>query len=30
MSNHAQLIISAKEKNVSDVLGDYKNLQAKK
>ncbi|MEP7253097.1 MAG: transposase [Ginsengibacter sp.] len=29
MSNHVHLIISAKENNVSDVLGNFKNLQVK-
>ena len=30
MSNHAHLIISAKENNVSDVLGDFKKFTSKK
>ncbi|HWH63372.1 MAG TPA: transposase [Ginsengibacter sp.] len=30
MSNHAHLIISAKENNVSSVLGDFKNIRASK
>jgi putative transposase len=29
MSNHAHLIISAKENNVSDVLGDFKKFTSK-
>jgi putative transposase len=30
MSNHVHLIISAKENNVSDVLGDFKKFTSKK
>ena len=30
MSNHLHLIISAKENNVSDVLGDFKKFTSKK
>jgi REP element-mobilizing transposase RayT len=30
MSNHAHLIISANENNVSDVLGDFKKFTSKK
>jgi putative transposase len=30
MSNHVHLIISAKEKNLSDVLGDFKKFTSKK
>ena len=30
MSNHIHLIISAKENNVSDVLGDFKKFNGKK
>ena len=30
MSNHAHLIISAKENNVSDVLGNFKKFTSKK
>src|SRR6476660_9088790 len=30
MSNHAHLIISAKENNVSDVLGGFKKFTSKK
>src|SRR5688572_420618 len=30
MSNHAHLIISAKENNISDVLGDFKRFTSKK
>ncbi|MDQ6763784.1 MAG: transposase [Bacteroidota bacterium] len=29
MSNHVHLIISAKENNVSDVLGDFKKFTSK-
>lgn len=29
MSNHLHLIISAKENNVSDVLGDFKKFASK-
>ena len=30
MSNHLHLIISAKENNVSDALGDFKKFTSKK
>ena len=30
MSNHLHLIISSKESNVSDVLGDFKKFTSKK
>ncbi len=30
MSNHVHLIISAKENNVSDVLGNFKKFTSKK
>ncbi len=30
MSNHVHLIISAKENNVSDVLGNFKKFRSKK